>query len=64
MISHSSDVRLNPFELPWVREDEAYAPVHFEVIPSILIFEQNLIPWITPPHWEDFGPPKDYFQSI
>jgi hypothetical protein len=43
MISHSSDVCLNPFELRWVREDEAYTPVHFEAILSTLIFEQNLI---------------------
>jgi hypothetical protein len=63
-ISLSSDVRLNPNELRWVRDDEAYAPVRFEVIPSTLNFEQNLIPWITPPHWKAFGPPKDYFQSI
>jgi hypothetical protein len=37
---------LNPNELRWVRDDEAYAPVRFEVIPSTLNFEQNLIPWI------------------
>jgi hypothetical protein len=43
-ISHSSDVRLNPFELRWVRDDEAYAPVRFETILSTLNFEQNLIP--------------------
>jgi hypothetical protein len=63
-IYHSYSVRLNPFELRWVRDDEAYGLVHFEVIPSTLNFEQNLIPWITPPHWKAFGPPKDYFQSI
>jgi hypothetical protein len=63
-ISISSDVRLNPNELCWVRDDEAYALVRFEVIPSTLNFEQNLIPWITPPHWKAFGPPKDYSQSI
>jgi hypothetical protein len=44
--------------------DEAYVPIRFEAILSTLHFEQNLIPWITPPHWEDFRPPKDYFQSI
>jgi hypothetical protein len=64
MISHSFDVRLNPFELLWVRDDEAYALVRFEAILSTLNFEQNLIPWITPPQWKDFGPPKVYFQSI
>jgi hypothetical protein len=64
VISLSSDVCLNPNELRWVRDDEAYAPVQFEAIPRTLNFEQNLIPWITPPHWKDFGPPKDYFQSI
>jgi hypothetical protein len=46
-ISLSPDVRLNPNELRWVRDDEAYAPVRFEAIPSTLNFEQNLIPWIT-----------------
>jgi hypothetical protein len=63
-ISHSYDVCLNPFKLHWDHEDEAYARVCFEAIPSTLIFEHILIPWITPPHWEAFGPPKDYFQSI
>jgi hypothetical protein len=47
VISLSSDVRLNPNELCWVRDDETYAPVQFEAIPSTLNFEQNLIPWIT-----------------
>jgi hypothetical protein len=60
-ISLSSDVHLNPNKLCWVRDDEAYAPVRFEAILSTLNFEQNLIPWITPPHWKAFGPPKDYF---
>jgi hypothetical protein len=45
-MSLAYDIRLNPFELRWVREDEAYACVHFEAIPSNLIFEQNLIPRI------------------
>jgi hypothetical protein len=63
-ISPSYSVCLNPFEVCWVRDDEAYVPVRFEVILSTLNFEQNLIPWITPPHWKAFGPPKDYFQSI
>jgi hypothetical protein len=63
-ISLSSDVCLNPNKLRWVHENKAYAPVRFEAIPSTLNFEQNLIPWITPPHWKAFGPPKDYFQSI
>jgi len=63
-ISLSSDVCLNPNELCWVCDDEAYAPVRFEAIPSTLNFEQNLIPWITPLHWKAFGPPKDYFQCI
>jgi hypothetical protein len=45
MISHSFDVRLNPFELRWVREDEAYAPICFEAIPSTLIFGLNFDPW-------------------
>jgi hypothetical protein len=57
----SYDVCLSPFKFHWVCNDEAYAHVHFEVIPSTFIFEQYLIPWITPPHWEAFGPPKDYF---
>jgi hypothetical protein len=61
MISHSYDICLNPFKLCWDREDKAYTCVHFEAIPRTFIFEQNLIPWITPPHWEAFGPPKDYF---
>jgi hypothetical protein len=63
-ISLSPDVCLNPKKLRWVRDDEVYAPIRFEVIPRTLNFEQNLIPWITPPHWKAFGPPKDYFQSI
>jgi hypothetical protein len=46
-ISLSSDVRLNPNELCWVRDEETYAPVRFEAIMSTLNFEQNLIPWIT-----------------
>jgi hypothetical protein len=37
---------LNPNELCWVRDDEAYAPIRFEVILITLNFEQNLIPWI------------------
>jgi hypothetical protein len=37
---------LNPNKLRWVRDDEAYAPIRFEAIPSTLNFEQNLIPWI------------------
>jgi hypothetical protein len=59
--SLSSDVCLNPNELRWVHDDKAYSPIQFEAIPSTLNFEKNLIPWITPPHWKDFGPPKDYF---
>jgi hypothetical protein len=51
MISHSYDVHLNPFKLCWDHEDEAYACVHFEAIPSTLIFEQNLIPWISSEDW-------------
>jgi hypothetical protein len=47
VISLAPDVRLNPNELRWVRNDEAYALVRFEAIPSTLNFEQNLIPWIT-----------------
>jgi hypothetical protein len=46
MISCSYDVRLSPFKLCWVHNNEAYAHVHFEGIPSTFIFEQNLIPWI------------------
>jgi hypothetical protein len=60
-ISHSYDICLNPFKLRWDREDEAYTRLRFEAILSTLIFEKNLIPWITPLHWEAFGPPKDYF---
>jgi hypothetical protein len=47
MISRSYNVSLNPFKLCWVHEDEVYARVHFEVIMRTLIFEKNLIPWIT-----------------
>jgi hypothetical protein len=46
-ISLSPDVCLNPNELRWVHNNEAYAPIRFEVIPSTLNFEQNLIPWIS-----------------
>jgi hypothetical protein len=63
-IYHSYNVYLNLFKVRWVHGDEAYILVCFEAILGALIFEQNLIPWITPPHWEAFGPPKDYFQSI
>jgi hypothetical protein len=45
-ISQSYSVSLNPFELRWAREVEAYAPIHFESILSTFNFEQNLIPWI------------------
>jgi hypothetical protein len=45
VISHSSDVRLTPFEVRWVRDDEAYAPVHFEAILNTLIFGLNFDPW-------------------
>jgi hypothetical protein len=45
-ISHSYGVRLNPFKLCWVREDEAYTHACFEAIMRTLIFEQNVIPWI------------------
>ena len=38
MISLATDVRLNPNELRWVHNDEAYALVWFEVIPSTLNF--------------------------
>jgi hypothetical protein len=37
-ISLAPDVRLSPNELRWVRNDEAYALVRFEVIPSTLNF--------------------------
>jgi hypothetical protein len=47
VISLSPDVNLNPNELRWVCNDEAYAPVRFEAILSTLNFEQNLIRWIT-----------------
>jgi hypothetical protein len=63
-ISLSSDVYLNLNKLCWVRDDEVYTLVQFEVIPSTFNFEQHLIPWITPPHWKAFGPPKYYCQSI
>jgi hypothetical protein len=45
MISHSSDVRLNPFKVRWVHEDEAYAPICFEAISNTLIFGLNFDPW-------------------
>jgi hypothetical protein len=44
-ISHSSDVRLTPFEVRWVHDDEGYTPVHFEVIPNTFIFGLNFDPW-------------------
>jgi hypothetical protein len=44
-ISLSSDVRLNPNELHWVRDDEGYTPVRFEEIPRTFIFELNFDPW-------------------
>jgi hypothetical protein len=62
--SLAPDIRLNPNELRWVRNDEAYALVRFEAIPSTLNFLAKFDPLITPPHWEAFGPTKDYFQSI
>jgi hypothetical protein len=37
-ISLAPDVHLNPNELHWVCNDEAYAPVRFEAIPSTLNF--------------------------
>jgi hypothetical protein len=37
-ISLAPNVCLNPNELRWVRNDEAYAPVQFEAIPSTLNF--------------------------
>jgi hypothetical protein len=37
-ISLAPDVRLNPNELRWVRNDEAYTLVRFEAIPSTLNF--------------------------
>jgi hypothetical protein len=60
-ISRSYSVHLNPFEVRWVRDNEAYVPVHFEAILSTLNFEQNLIPWITPPHWEALDLQKTTF---
>jgi hypothetical protein len=36
VISLTPDIRWNPNELCWVRNDEAYALVQFEVIPSTL----------------------------
>ena len=60
-ISLAPDVRLRRNELHWVRNDEAYALVRFEAIPSTLNFWAKFEPLITPPHWEAFGPPKDYF---
>jgi hypothetical protein len=38
MISLTPDVCLNPNKLCWVHNDEAYAPIRFEVILSTLIF--------------------------
>jgi hypothetical protein len=37
-ISLAPDVHLNPNELRWVCNDEAYTPVRFEAIPSTLNF--------------------------
>jgi hypothetical protein len=45
-ISPSYSVCLKPFKVSWVRDNEAYTPVHFEASLSTLNFEQNLIPWI------------------
>ena len=45
-ISLTPDIHLNPNDLCWVRNDEAYSLVRFEAIPSTLNFEKNLIPWI------------------
>jgi len=47
VISPSYSVHLNPFQVCWVREDEAYVLACFEVILRTLNFEKNLIPWIT-----------------
>jgi hypothetical protein len=47
MISFSYDICLSLFKLHWVRNNEAYTHVHFEVIPRTFIFEKKLIPWIT-----------------
>jgi hypothetical protein len=44
MISLTPDVHLNPNKLRWVRNDEAYALVRFEVILSTLNFEQKFDP--------------------
>jgi hypothetical protein len=44
-ISHSSDVRLTQLEVCWVRDDEDYAPVHFEVILNTFIFGPKVDPW-------------------
>ena len=38
--------------------------IHFLENLNNFIFEHFFIPWITPPHWESFGTPKEYFQSI
>jgi hypothetical protein len=45
VICHSSNVCLNLFEVCWFFEDEAYAPVYFEVIPNTLLFGINFYPW-------------------
>jgi hypothetical protein len=63
-ISLAYNVCLNPLKLHWDHVDRVYARVCFQEILSTLIFEHILIPWITRPHWEAFGPPKDYFHSI
>jgi hypothetical protein len=38
MISLTPDIRLNPNELHWVRNDEAYALLRVEAIPSTFNF--------------------------
>jgi hypothetical protein len=45
VIYQSSDVHLTLFEVRSVRDDEAYAPVHFEMISKTLSFGLNFDPW-------------------
>jgi hypothetical protein len=44
VISLAYNICLNPFKLCWDREDNAYARVRFQAIPSTLIFEHIFDP--------------------
>jgi hypothetical protein len=63
VISFAYGVCLSPFKLCWVRNDEAYAHVCFEVILSTLIFRPS---WTHFGSWIHFGshlPTKTFWSS-